>query len=167
MSGDSPIEQLRGLHLPVEPGWWPPAPGWWVLAILALLLLTLLAWQWRTRRSARRWKTAALVEYRAISSMPAETAGDRAQIVRQCSVLLRRVGLAVLPRSGIAGTTGELWLRQLDTLGRTNAFTHGPGRALLDAPYLRPDETSYDFSAFMSLVGKTIRLAEKGRPAND
>src|SRR5690606_36013348 len=30
---------LRGIHLPVEPQWWPPAPGWWLLGGLVLAAL--------------------------------------------------------------------------------------------------------------------------------
>ena len=33
--------QLRDIHLPADPGWWPPAPGWW---LLAAVLVALLAW---------------------------------------------------------------------------------------------------------------------------
>ncbi|MBP6325901.1 MAG: DUF4381 domain-containing protein, partial [Dokdonella sp.] len=27
MNADGP--QLRDIHLPPDPSWWPPAPGWW------------------------------------------------------------------------------------------------------------------------------------------
>ena len=33
------LSQLRDLHLPDVPGWWPPAPGWWMLAVLVSVLL--------------------------------------------------------------------------------------------------------------------------------
>ena len=36
-----PLQQLKPLHLPPDPSWWPPAIGWWVL-LLVLVILT--AW---------------------------------------------------------------------------------------------------------------------------
>jgi len=159
MNGELPTDQLRGLHLPLEPGWWPPAPGWWFLAVFALLLLFFIAWQWRKWRGAGRWKIAALNEYHSVLSMPVETDTQRAEKIQRCSVLLRRVALALQPRIGIAGTTGENWLRQLDALSGSNAFTQGPGRVLLDMPYRQPRELPANFSELMPLVEKTIRAA--------
>jgi hypothetical protein len=51
--------QLRDIHLPAEPAWWPPAPGWWALAVIALLIMGVaiaFARQYRgvLRRVARR-----------------------------------------------------------------------------------------------------------------
>ena len=91
--------------------------------------------------------------------MPMETASQCAERIQRCSVLLRRIALALQPRIETAGTTGEEWLRQLDALSRSNAFTQGPGRALRDMPYQRPDELPANFSELMSLVEKTIRTA--------
>ena len=31
-----PLQQLRDVHLPPDPNWWPPAPGWWLLAAVVL-----------------------------------------------------------------------------------------------------------------------------------
>jgi hypothetical protein len=158
-----PTDALRGLHLPAEPGWWPPAPGWWILAVLVLLLLIFVGWQWRVRRNTGRWRVAALAEFDAVLSMPMETSSQCAEKIQRCSVLLRRTALALQPRIETAGTTGEDWLRQLDALSRSNAFTEGPGRAICEMPYQRPDELPANFSELMSLVEKTIRTARGSR----
>lgn len=159
MNSGLATDQLRGLHLPAEPGWWPPAPGWWILAVLVLVLLFFIVRQWKRRRSAGRWRIAALAEFDAVLSMPMETASQCAERIQRCSVLLRRVALALQPRIATAGTTGEQWLQQLDALSRSNAFTQGPGRALHDMPYQRPDEMPTNTSELMTLVEKTIRTA--------
>ena len=33
-----PLQQLKPLHLPPDPSWWPPAIGWWVLLIVLVIL---------------------------------------------------------------------------------------------------------------------------------
>ena len=50
---ENPLQQLRDVHLPLEPGWWPPAPGWWLLiciCIVAVFFLGLTAWRGHKRK---------------------------------------------------------------------------------------------------------------------
>jgi hypothetical protein len=44
--------------------------------------------------------------------------------------LVKRVALAAFPRERVASLSGQEWLAFLDATGRTDAFTHGPGRTL-------------------------------------
>ena len=77
MNGQLPTDELRGLHLPIEPGWWPPAPGWWILAVLIGLLLVVSVVQWRKWRQSRRWQRAALQELKSIAALPSQNAEQR------------------------------------------------------------------------------------------
>jgi hypothetical protein len=124
------LGRMRDLHLPPPPALWPPAPGWWLLAVLAAAAAAALVWH--LRRSGRR-RRAALAELRRLEARWSKD-GDAAGLAAGVSVLLRRVALAGHRRDTVAGLAGEDWLAWLDG-GRGDAFSAGPGRALLTLPY--------------------------------
>ncbi|MBI2993267.1 MAG: DUF4381 domain-containing protein [Gammaproteobacteria bacterium] len=124
---------LRDIHFPPDPSWWPPAPGWWVLAGCALCALVF--WIWRRRRArlsaidyARR-ELDALRERAVHEEAPA--------LLRELSILLRRVAVSRFARREIAGVTGIAWLEFLDRPLAGRPFSTGAGRILLDGPYRR------------------------------
>lgn len=53
MEGD-PLQQLRDVHLPPDPSWWPPAFGWWLFALLLLLAVI-----WACRQLIDHYKRRA------------------------------------------------------------------------------------------------------------
>lgn len=127
---------LRDIHQPPAPPWWPPAPGWWLLLALVLALLALVAW-WRRRRERRRRAVLALFDD-AVAAAPTPP-----EQVAAISSLLRR---AARRRDAQADRlAGEEWLAFLDapvrrrrrSAPRSEAFSQGPGRLLLDGGYRR------------------------------
>ena len=100
---------LQDIHLPIEPGWWPPAPGWW---LLAGVILGMLVWVGhRLRRWQRRRARAALwlAEYdRATQS------GTPIARVRAATALLRRAAQEYAPAK--ASLPGERWMDYLKSL---------------------------------------------------
>jgi len=67
------IADLRGLHLPQDPAWWPPAPGWWIaLALVCLAAFLLFRFFGKDNKPAGDWRKSALkqqaslVEHRSI-----------------------------------------------------------------------------------------------------
>ena len=124
--------ELRDIHLPPDPSWFPPAPGWW---ILAALLIILLVWLFRViakRLRKRRWLAALQGEVDSIESDHAEH-GDQRKTTAAVSQLLRRAALRLDPRA--AAYQGSDWLTWLDAHGGTTEFVDGPGRVLIDAPW--------------------------------
>jgi hypothetical protein len=128
------LAQLRDIHMPPEPGLWPPAPGWWILGVVAVAGLTWLSWRgWRAL--SRYWlyrKVAASLD--AVCSGHARH-GDDQRLTADISRLLRRAALREHTRLRTAGLTGNRWLAFLDRTGGGRDFTEGAGRCLVTTPY--------------------------------
>jgi hypothetical protein len=146
--------QLRDIHLPGAPAFWPPAPGWWLLAatLLALLVwLTLIALRrYRIRRQRRRVLSALASLERQLASEGTPDA------LAHMSVLLRRLALMRFPRQHVAALTGNAWLRFLDESGGDGQFTQGPGRLLATAPYQRALPSDLDAARLVALLREWV-----------
>lgn len=154
---------LHDIHLPEAVSWWPPALGWWALPVL-LALLTLLAVLVHRRRRRKAPLRAAQRELKALRRSYRKRLDDPA-LAAELSRLLRRVAVTQYPRAEAARLTGEDWLRFLDRplagSQRSEAFTRGAGRALMEAPY-NPNAQS-DGRMLLDLAAYWIRRA--GRSA--
>ena len=134
------LQQLRDIHLPAQPGWWPPAIGWWVLAAFLAALLT-----WLAIRLVRRWqrfRPTRIAErmYRGIADELRAGAISPPEYAHQTNELLKRFAIHGLTDRAIAHESGERWLRYLDERYGQQAFTRGAGRCLGGARF-RPDFT--------------------------
>ena len=156
---ESLLQQLRDIHLPAAPGWWPPAIGWWLLAMVVAGVLAWMIWwlgaRWRRFRPAR----TARALYRGISQELRSGSISPTRYVHQTNELLKRFVLhdgqlqargarsrspaeAFLaggapsrsPAEGsdhsIGSESGDGWLRYLDGRYGQAAFSRGPGRCL-------------------------------------
>ena len=124
------LHELRDIHLPPEPGWWPPAFGWWLVALLLAATLTWLVWRlaarWRRFRPAR----AARALYREISNDLDAGAISPVQYVHRTGELLKRFAVHGSKDLAISPRSGDAWLRYLDERYGQPAFSRGPGRCL-------------------------------------
>lgn len=139
---------LRDIHLPEPISWWPLAPGWWLL-FAAIILIIVFAYILRKIYLGKQLKREIAAELENIKKYFSET-GNRSQLAKSLSVLLRRASITYYPATNIAGLTGEHWLAYLDKSNQHPAgskkFQSDTGRILLTAPYL-PDNASLDFDA--------------------
>ncbi len=124
------LQQLRDLHLPLEPAWWPPAPGWWLLAALLLTGLMLLGRALLARyragepfRQARRLYGELYAAY-AAGTVSAE------RFLHESNELLKRLLIFAVGSTEARAANDERWLRLLDELSGSRAFTEGPGQQL-------------------------------------
>ncbi|MEX2962116.1 DUF4381 domain-containing protein [Microbulbifer sp. TYP-18] len=103
------LQQMRDVHEPAAPGWWPPAPGWWMLALLTLVL-AVVAVIWlrnsRRRRARSRYRIEGVHLLRRLDI----SAPDAAQTANE---LLKRVAITTYGRAACGNLTGAGWLQFL------------------------------------------------------
>lgn len=122
--------QLRDIHLPTAPGFWPPAPGWWLLAAILLALLCATVWKLRQRRIRRQRHRQILAELQRVRAAWSKHA-DTQQFAADVSAFLRRFARLGQPDS--VALAGAAWLDHLRLHGAE--FDAAAQRALLEAPY--------------------------------
>jgi hypothetical protein len=146
--------QLRDIHLPGAPAFWPPAPGWWLVVAVLLALLAWLTVAALRRYRIRRQRQRVLA---ALASLEQKLASERTpDALAQISVLLRRLALMRFPRQEVAALTGRAWLRFLDASGGNGRFADGPGRVLATGPYQRSLPSDLDAAVFVALVREWV-----------
>lgn len=149
------LEQLRDIHAPAAPGWWPPAPGWWFLALLAIVLLV-----WGGRRLWRRWRrfqparAAKKLHLGLARQLQAQSLSPEAWL-HATNQLLKRLAVHGLGHSEIIPAWGADWLRYLDRRYGQPAFSRGAGRCF-GADRFRP-QAKVDVQAANALVHRFLR----------
>ncbi|OED42335.1 hypothetical protein AB833_06690 [Chromatiales bacterium (ex Bugula neritina AB1)] len=154
------LARLRDPHLPPSLEWWPPAPGWWLLAALVILLVVLLV-RWRIARRKPHWRKSALQILDQLDARRLHTAKDCSEVLSDCSILMRRVAIAVRPREEVAQLTEAQWLSTLDSISGTDQYSAGGGRLLVRHPYMAPGQVSSDqVEQLLQLMRRTINASQ-------
>jgi len=124
------LQQLRDIHVPAPPGWWPPAPGWWLVALLLAAAAGWMIWRafaaWRRRRPFARARELYADVYRRYRR---GEIGAR-EYLDQSNDVVKRVLIHGLEEREARRATGEAWLELLDRHLAEPAFTQGSGRLL-------------------------------------
>lgn len=153
------LQQLRDIHLPAEPSWWPPAPGWWLLAAVAIALLI-----WALRELRRAWlrrQPLKLARGYYADVYAAFQAGDidGRTYLNRTNELLKRLYIHGLGDDEARAMSDDRWLAYLDARLGGNGFTSGPGRQLGNQRFQSAPEA--DPEALHPLV---TRLFTEARP---
>lgn len=144
--------ELRDIHLPADPSWWPPAPGWWILAVLTIGLAVWFGLAMRRRLLRRQWRHRIMSEFEAIVADDA-LRNDSPRLIAQLSQLLRRAGRLI--QADAPSLRGKAWLDFLDSVLATDEFSQGPGSALLEGPFQR--ESTGDVEALLDLIRRWMK----------
>ena len=153
------LEQLRDLHLPEQPGLWPPAPGWWLLAVVGVALIVYLVLRIRRARQRARPFDRAVV---ALDGLLTDTRAQRLSardFADAVNALLKRALIHGARRNDAAPLTGVAWLQYLDRVADSNAFTRGPGASLGEDRFA-PD-VAVDADALHRVARGALRRAQR------
>ena len=103
-----PLSQLRDIHFPADPGWWPPAPGWWILFFVAITLLCFVVMTIYRINKHRQPRIEALNALKAIESTqnPVETP----LAIQSMMALIRRFTIKEFGREMVSSLHGEKWI---------------------------------------------------------
>ncbi len=148
------LQQLRDIHVPEPPGWWPPAPGWWLTGTLLAAALMWLGWRLIRAERQRRPLRHARRLYQDLHRRQRAGEMDTRGYLNASNELIKRVLIHGLGEREARRATGRAWLELLDRHLDEPAFTRGPGRALGDDRF-RP-EMEVDVAAVHALVERLL-----------
>lgn len=149
--------ELRDIHVPADPSWWPPAPGWWLLSVLVVVVLfaAVLAWRHLRRRArARRlvWQELEACRLRHDSD------ADDMRLATGLHQLLRRVARVHDPAA--IHQQGEAWRATLQRVPVAPGVLRQLA-ALEQAMYR--DDAPFDPAQALAAVRSWLRLALRPR----
>ena len=150
---------LRDIHLPAPLGWWPLAPGWWIVgALVFVLLIAGLIWLWKRQNRQPQGATLALDQ---LAQLQRQYAQQPAALLRELSVLLRRVAINQYGRERVSGLTGNAWVEFLDQQAGKPLFAPRFTTLLTEHPY-RPD-APVETAALIQAIRTWINLQQGKR----
>lgn len=157
--------QLRDIHLPGSPDFWPPALGWWLLLTVILFILFWLIMAARRRYREKKQHQVLFEKFEVLAKQLREQPDN--QVLAEINILLRQLAIAHYPRAEIASLTGGDWLHFLDKSGKTQGFSRGAGRILMDAPYRSDSLRNLNLEEFIPLIrywiAKNLKKPPKSR----
>ncbi|XOV81924.1 MAG: DUF4381 domain-containing protein [bacterium] len=139
-----PLQQLRDVHLPPDPSWWPPAYGWWLLAAVSVAAVI-----WLSRAMIRSYKKRA--PSRAAGTQLAQLysryqAGEisATQYLHNGNELLKRLLVRAYRQQSYARLSGDAWLQVLDELSGSSEFSTGAASVLGNSRYSAQPQIDVD-----------------------
>ena len=157
-----PLSQLRDLHAPTPPSWWPPAPGWWIAAMLCLAGLVLIVLFAKRRYACGAPRRSALSELDSLLATYQAGAMTALAYIDAANRVVKRL-LIASGRSSAGPLSGHAWLSYLDELTQSTMFSSGPGVALGDARYRPRTDTDLNpaelHAALLSIPASLTRAA--------
>lgn len=156
-----PLSQLRDLHVPGAPPWWPPAPGWWLLALVAFAAAAFGVWAFRRAYRQGAPRRVALTELETLRAAYAAGSLTALAYVDAVNALTKRLLLALGHRDA-APLSGNAWLGYLDRLTGSASFSQGPGAVLGNTRYeVNPQLDAREVHGLLVGAARRLKSAER------
>lgn len=147
------IQQLRDIHEPAAPGFWPLSISWWVLfSVVFVLLIGSVVWI--------IWRNYRLAPYKRIRSMARDLtdrresgAIDALTYASGINLLFKELLVDVESRTESTTAFGSTWQDLLADRFNEQAFISGPGACLGNARFVR---SSFSDEGLSGLVHNTL-----------
>jgi len=149
--------QLRDIHLPADPGFWPLAPGWWILIVLFLIVLYFVMKKINKNRQVKR--TIRLLQNNLLQMREAfNQHKDKHKLAVEISDLLKRFVRHVLKDSQATALTGNDWIDYLNNKMGSDVFNEFK-QELTQAQY--SPNIDFDVSKLVAQVKNFFPMAMK------
>ena len=121
---------LRDIHSPAPPSWWPPAYGWWIVAITLLALLGFAAWRFLARYRRMRPYLLARKEAQTLTRQRLDFMLSPRAYADAVNALYKRILVHVENRRDVIELYGQPWLQCLSERFKHSGFVNGAGAPL-------------------------------------
>ena len=121
---------LRDIHSPTPPPWWPPAYGWWLVAITLLALLGAIAWYCFIRYRTMRPYMIVRKEAQTLTRERLDFMLSPRAYADAVNALYKRLLVHVEGRHDVKELYGQPWLQCLGERFKHSGFVDGAGTTL-------------------------------------
>ncbi len=150
--------ELRDIHLPDTPSYWPLAPGWWLLIMVSLVVFYFIYNYLKQKRKNRHLNYIMQQQLQAIQS-DFKKHNNKHILAADISELLKRFVRHILKNTQAASLTGDTWVHYLNQQVDTSVFDKFKTE-LTQAQYV--PHLDYDAPSFLATVKNYFPAAIKG-----
>ncbi|MYD45002.1 MAG: DUF4381 domain-containing protein [Gammaproteobacteria bacterium] len=158
------IQQLRDIHEPTAPGFWPLSTSWWVLfSVVFVLLIGLMLWiLWRNHR---------LAPYKRIRNMARDLTQQRESgeidalsYASGINLIFKELLVDIESRTESTTAFGTTWQDLLADRFNEQGFISGPGACLGNARFVG---SSFSDEGLPGLVQNTLLRVKPTKELTD
>lgn len=157
MDKAAPTLELRDIHLPTDPGFWPLAVGWWILIVVIGIMAYFAYKKWTKLKQLKQVNRLLQDELLSIREHFKQHQ-DKHRLAADVSELLKRFVRHVLKDSNATSLTGEDWIEYLNSRVGSGVFTQYHAE-LTQAQYVKNIE--FDVPSLLATVKSYFPAAIK------